>query len=359
MRLQTTTMWPSASPSLGLTQTSVRRTNGRSSCAKDRENCVVCTAAALGSLLHAGDRYRRSRWVQWRLQARIRQWHAANLTCVNLPSPTFQYRAEVWECEMGAQMVKHVATLVIEPRSLVREGLVSLMSSLSYHVVGGIASMADLDSSLLAADVPKLVILGALPADETTIAASCIRELWPETKIILLIEPASSTDYQKWHASEIDGCIPLSVSPDVLIGTLQQILDGDLKILVHEAVSRSVTALPYARLPVAPVMTNAQARNGAFDSSFSLRVAHGLSEREEQVLRDLVKGLPNKMIARKRDIAEATVKVHLKSILRKIRMANRTQAAIWALGNGYGTEDLHPELPRLEATTLQPLEAPQ
>ena len=48
-------------------------------------------------------------------------------------------------------------------------------------------------------------------------------------------------------------------------------------------------------------------------------------------------------------MAEATVKVHMKSVLRKIRMANRTQAAIWAVENGYGAEDLHPELPRLAA----------
>lgn len=251
-----------------------------------------------------------------------------------------------------------VATLIIEPRSLVREGLVSLMTSHSYHVVGGVASTADIATSLLVADAPKLVILGALPAGEVATAVSCIRELWPETKIILLIERASATDYENWQASEIDGCIPLSVSPDVLIGTLQQILDGNVKILVHEAASRSVLALPSARLPMAPVMASEEARNGTFDGSFSIRVRHGLSEREEQVLRDLVKGLPNKMIARKRDIAEATVKVHLKSILRKIRMANRTQAAIWALENGYGVDDLHPELPRLEAT-LQPLEVPQ
>ena len=59
------------------------------------------------------------------------------------------------------------------------------------------------------------------------------------------------------------------------------------------------------------------------------------------------------MIARTLDIAEATVKVHMKSVLRKIRVANRTQAAIWALGNGYAANNLHPELPRLEAT-LQP-----
>ena len=255
-------------------------------------------------------------------------------------------------------MGERIATLIIEPRSLVREGLVSLMASHSYHVIGGVASTADIDSSLLVADVPRLVILGALPAEEAAPAASCIRKLWPDTKIVLLFERASSTDHQLWQASEIDGCIPLSVSPDVLVGTLQQILDGDLKILIHEAASRSVIALPSARLPIAPVVTHEEARTGAFDGSFSIRVRHGLSEREEQVLRDLIKGLPNKTIARKRDIAEATVKVHLKSILRKIRMANRTQAAIWALENGYGAQDLHPELPRLEAT-LQPLEAPR
>jgi len=258
----------------------------------------------------------------------------------------------------GQQMAECVSTFIIEPRSIVCGALVSLMERHSFHVVCGVASTADIDNSLLVAEVPKLVILGALPMEEATTAASCIRELWPETKIVLLFERASSTDYQNWQVSEIDGCIPLSVSPDVLIDTLQQILDGDLKILVYEAASRSVIAFPSVRLPIAPIVTNEEARNGAVDGSFSIGVRHGLSEREEQVLRDLVKGLPNKMIARKRDIAEATVKVHLKSILRKTRMVNRTQAAIWALENGYGTDELHPELPRLEAA-LQPLEAPQ
>jgi two-component system nitrate/nitrite response regulator NarL len=44
-----------------------------------------------------------------------------------------------------------------------------------------------------------------------------------------------------------------------------------------------------------------------------------------------VKGYANKVIARSCDISEATVKVHMKSILRKIQVANRTQAAVWAL----------------------------
>jgi two-component system nitrate/nitrite response regulator NarL len=147
----------------------------------------------------------------------------------------------------------------------------------------------------------------------------------------------------------------LSVSIDVLTGTLQRILNGDLKILLQEALSRSVIALPSARLPSAPIVTSEEGRNDASDGSFSIRVRHGLSEREEQILRDLVKGHGNKIIARKLDIAEATVKVHMKSVLRKIRVANRTQAAIWALENGYGVDRPHPELPRLEAVQLAPL----
>jgi DNA-binding NarL/FixJ family response regulator len=55
-----------------------------------------------------------------------------------------------------------------------------------------------------------------------------------------------------------------------------------------------------------------------------------LSDREEQILECLAKGSPNKLIARELHIAEATVKVHVKALLRKMRVSNRTQAAIAA-----------------------------
>src|SRR5258705_11591404 len=56
-----------------------------------------------------------------------------------------------------------------------------------------------------------------------------------------------------------------------------------------------------------------------------------LSTRKKSILRCLIEGDSNKCIARKIDIAEATVKVHVKAILRKIRVQNRTQAAIWGM----------------------------
>ena len=59
-----------------------------------------------------------------------------------------------------------------------------------------------------------------------------------------------------------------------------------------------------------------------------------LSRRELQILKCLADGDSNKLIARDLGISDATVKVHVKNILRKISATNRTQAAIWALNSG-------------------------
>ena len=59
-----------------------------------------------------------------------------------------------------------------------------------------------------------------------------------------------------------------------------------------------------------------------------------LSEREVEIITRLVSGLPNKIIARQLTITEATVKVHLKNILKKLGVANRTQVAVWAVNHG-------------------------
>ena len=69
-------------------------------------------------------------------------------------------------------------------------------------------------------------------------------------------------------------------------------------------------------------------------------VIRGLSRRELVILRTLTEGASNKIIARKLVITESTVKVHMKAILRKLRLQNRTQAAIWArthLGEFFGS----------------------
>src|SRR5690606_31857815 len=86
--------------------------------------------------------------------------------------------------------------------------------------------------------------------------------------------------------------------------------------------------------------------NGDFNVPAALPVSRraaagrALSERETQILDCLLSGYSNKMIAKRLEISEGTVKVHLKGILKKINVQNRTQAAIWALNNGIATDQL-------------------
>ena len=62
----------------------------------------------------------------------------------------------------------------------------------------------------------------------------------------------------------------------------------------------------------------------------------GLSQREREVLDALVEGLPNKLIARRLEISEKTVKSHLTRIFRVLGVTDRTQAALWAERHGVG-----------------------
>ena len=59
----------------------------------------------------------------------------------------------------------------------------------------------------------------------------------------------------------------------------------------------------------------------------------GLSPREREVLGLLAEGLPNKLIARRLEISEKTVKSHLTRVFREIGVTDRTQAALWARRN--------------------------
>jgi two-component system nitrate/nitrite response regulator NarL len=257
-------------------------------------------------------------------------------------------------------MGSRLATIVVESRLLVREALKSLMAKNAYRVVRDVGSTAEISGASTLSEEPKLVILGAQSADNALSQAADARKLWPDSKIILLYEYLSPAEFQKLLMSEINGCVPLFASPDTLVSTLDMIVTKDVRAMVmgdtkrpviqpaspedsnqseigidklrsdgaeQEDVSVSIGALPQRPMNVPP-----------------LRNHPGLSEREAQILDGLVKGHANKVIARTCDITEATVKVHMKSIMRKIRVDNRTQAAIWAMANGYAADGFNGRL---------------
>ena len=94
---------------------------------------------------------------------------------------------------------------------------------------------------------------------------------------------------------------------------------------------------PAPPAPVSPTSAMSDPRasvGGPREGGVEVRVERrqiDLSEREKEILSCLVTGMSNKLIARKLSIAEATVKAHVKGLLRKMQVANRTQAAILAL----------------------------
>lgn len=60
---------------------------------------------------------------------------------------------------------------------------------------------------------------------------------------------------------------------------------------------------------------------------------NSLTPRERDILKLIAQGQPNKMIARKLDITESTVKVHVKNLMKKMKVKSRVEAAVWVLQN--------------------------
>jgi len=273
-------------------------------------------------------------------------------------------------------MTIRVATVIIAPHLLVREALDSLIEGHSYRVVCGISSVDEIGNVAMVGGGPRLVILGEQSIGAAIDGAGDIRRLWPDSKIVLLFERASDADVQRLLVSEIDGCVPLNVSPDTLIRALDVAMSGDGRVMIlagtrtcsiqpamlDEANGQAIMDPPVKLVPAAEpgAATDAaplkiEIGSGMNGRPLAMAAAKGngyaaarqlprLSGREAQILDGLVRGHTNKVIARACDITEATVKVHMKSILRKIQVTNRTQAAIWAIENGFSAEDIKDRL---------------
>ena len=159
----------------------------------------------------------------------------------------------------------------------------------------------------------------------------------PQARIVLLDDVFDMAVLKSHFAQGAYGYILKTIASSSLIGLLNLVANGE-------------RVMPSNLIDELPNWTsgNAHAEQTPFIE------AAGLSNREVQILTCLVAGHPNKIISRELGISEATVKVHVKAILRKIGVQNRTQAAIWALGergNGHAATEvvgLH-EQPRVYA----------
>ena len=188
--------------------------------------------------------------------------------------------------------------------------------------------------SLGAGDAPAVAI-ASLEGDDAQVLGDLETILrWrarlPQTKWVVLCPSLRPPILLAALRSGVDGLFHVDISEDVLRRAVELVMLGqvlfpvELTHLLLDGLRPDTTDKP--------IFTANKAEpppQYSFDRGPGEQVP--LSPREHQILQCLVAGHPNKVIARELDIAEATVKVHIKGLLRKVKATNRTQAAIWAM----------------------------
>ncbi len=203
-----------------------------------------------------------------------------------------------------------IRLLLVDDHWVVRQGLRMFLGyDPAFEIVGEAEDGADavrLAKSLR----PDVVLMDLLmPKMDGVAATAAIRRDLPDVQVIAL---TSVLEDEKVVAAVKAGAV----------GYLLKDTQGEeLKEAIRAAAAGQVRLSPQA---AARLMREVRAPDSA----------ETLTERETEVLKLLARGLSNKEIARELVIGEGTVKTHVSSILGKLGLADRTQAAIYALRHG-------------------------
>jgi two-component system nitrate/nitrite response regulator NarL len=138
-----------------------------------------------------------------------------------------------------------------------------------------------------------------------------LRELDLDARVVVLTVSDSEEDVVAALRAGADGYLLKDMEPEEILAGLERVTQGRL------VMSERLTELIARALREEPRPT---------------RVGEaGLTPREEEILGLLEKGCSNKLIARDLDLSVGTVKVHVKHILKKLRLKTRVEAAVWAV----------------------------
>jgi two-component system nitrate/nitrite response regulator NarL len=214
-------------------------------------------------------------------------------------------------------------TMLIDANKLFREGLRRLLDGSPFSIVAEAGNLREAASIVEQAEtLPRLVLVDlAAGSEEEAEALRRLRRLLVDAKIIVLTSELCTRRLANALEAGADGYLMKDLSSEALTQSLRLAMMGEKVFPTH----------------LAALLINGRVNAPTIEMPVSRK---GLSQREVQILRCLLSGDSNKMIANQLNITEATVKVHRKSLLRKINASNRTQAAIWALNNGIGGDQM-------------------
>lgn len=227
---------------------------------------------------------------------------------------------------------RNINTVIVEPGTFLREGLASLLQDSEFRVVSAVESLDKVRPEALGR--ANLLIVGA--SCGTARALDYLRQISASAqklKIIVFKEASgrvTQPEITGFLCNGAEGCILNVRSRDILLKSLHLVLLNQRVVILGED----------GAFPDVTEHQECAAPSTAPDAPISGDVR--LSDREMEILSRIAAGESNKLIARSCQLAESTVKIHLRAILRKIRVRNRTQAAIWAIQNA-DRHELHDE----------------
>lgn len=207
-----------------------------------------------------------------------------------------------------------IRLLVVEDHALVREGLVRLLRQLEDEVVireasHGEEAMAALEDD---DDVDLVMLDLAMPGMDGFACLNELRERYPAIPVAVVSAYDDQPSVTRVLNHGASGFIPKAYSGEALLSAVREILDGNL---FRPSVAQTPATIDDA-LPEAPG-----------DSTIT-PAEIGLTDRQAQVLALMVRGLPNREIARQLDLSEGTVKVHATAIFKALGVSSRTQALL-------------------------------
>src|SRR3954468_4616376 len=227
------------------------------------------------------------------------------------------------------------AVILVGPTTLFREGLSRILAGTPFRVLASAARAEDLSFSA-PEKRPTLIILEDAGGRDTASDVAHLREHFPHARIAVLAGTFDLDQFKAVFRAGASTYLLTSVTSDALVSALSLVMADHVMLPASVVAALCDGAEPR---PSAPQLEHSNVSDGAIEAERERLCVPGpkaelrrpLSSREADILQCIVRGDSNKHIARCYDLAEATVKVHVKAILRKIGVRNRTQAAIWAL----------------------------
>jgi DNA-binding NarL/FixJ family response regulator len=205
-----------------------------------------------------------------------------------------------------------IRVLIADDHRLVRAGLEQLLAGAPDVEVVGSADGGRTAIELAAATGADVVLMDLSMPDVGGIDATrAIREQAPEAHVVILTSFSDRERILDALDAGAIGYLLKDAEPDELL--------------------RGIRAAARGEAPLAP-----KAAQHLLESRRRVPPAQELTDREREVLALLADGQANKAIARRLDIAEKTVKNHVSSILQRLGVSDRTQAALWAQRHGFG-----------------------